>query len=242
MPQPGRRNLLSALALALGGCSTQSRAADNHESLPWMPGDTGPPSPVTPGGWSYFTADEAITVEALVDRLIPPDPETPGGKEAGCAVFIDRQLAGPYGHQAGLYTSGPFRHGTREQGPQSPASPARHYREALAALHRRCGELHGGKRFSELADSDKDAVIAGLEHGNIDLGGERGAFFKQLLKDTQQGFFADPIYGGNREMAGWRMIGFPGARYDYRDWVGRHNERYPNPPIGIADHPDWKQD
>jgi gluconate 2-dehydrogenase gamma chain len=45
----------------------------------------------------YFTADEGAAIEALVDRLIPPDPQIPGGKDAGCAVFIDRQLAGPYG-------------------------------------------------------------------------------------------------------------------------------------------------
>ena len=59
-------------------------------------------------------------------------------------------------------------------------------------------------------------------------------FFTILLQDTRCGFFADPIYGGNRDMAAWKMIGFPGARYDYRDWVERHNERYPHPPISIA--------
>ncbi len=58
-------------------------------------------------------------MEAIVDRIIPPDPETPGGKDAGCAVFIDRQLKGPYGSGVGLYRKGPFLKGTREQGPQS---------------------------------------------------------------------------------------------------------------------------
>jgi hypothetical protein len=52
-------------------------------------------------------------------------------------------------------------------------------------------------------------------------------FFETLLQGTRYGFFADPIFGGNRDMAAWKMIGFPGARYDYRDWVERHNERYP---------------
>jgi gluconate 2-dehydrogenase gamma chain len=140
-----------------------------------------------------------------------------------------------------LYTSGPFHDGTKEQGPQSPVDPADHYRKALAALDDHCRNAHGGKRFSELADADKDAVIAGLEEGSVDLGDEKGGFFKQLLKDTQQGFFADPIYGGNRDMVAWKMIGFPGARYDYRDWVDLHNERFPLPPVGIADHPDWKE-
>ena len=39
-----------------------------------------------------------------------------------------------------------------------------------------------------------------------------------------EGFFSDPVYGGNRNMVGWSMIGFPGTRYDYRDLVDRHNE------------------
>jgi gluconate 2-dehydrogenase gamma chain len=242
MARPRRRELLAALALALGGGSARGHAGILHGALPWMPGKMQPPQPVLPGGWRYFTAGEAATIEALVDRLIPTDPETPGGKDAGCAVFIDRQLAGPYGQSDGLYTAGPFHDGTKEQGPQSPIDPADHYRKALAALDEHCRDVHGGKRFSELADTDKDTVIAGLEDGTVDLGDAKGSFFKQLLKDTQEGFFADPIYGGNRDMAAWKMIGFPGARYDYRDWVDRHNERFPLPPIGIADHPDWKED
>jgi gluconate 2-dehydrogenase gamma chain len=54
-----------------------------------------------------------------------------------------------------------------------------------------------------------------------------------------EGFFADPIYGGNRDMAGWKLVGFPGARYDYRDWVERHNEAYPLPPVSIMGRSDW---
>jgi gluconate 2-dehydrogenase gamma chain len=240
MARPRRREVLGAVALALGGAPLRGHGAIISGALPWTPDKAQPPQPILPGGWQYFTSEEAATVEALVDRLIPPDPETPGGKDAGCAVFIDRQLAGPYGRSEGLYTSGPFQSGTKAQGPQSPVDPADHYRKALAALDEHCRNSHGGKRFSELADDEKDSIIAGLENGSIDLGDEKGSFFKQLLKDTQQGFFADPVYGGNKDMAAWKMIGFPGARYDYRDWVERHNERFPLPPIGIRDHPDWK--
>jgi gluconate 2-dehydrogenase gamma chain len=64
-------------------------------------------------------------------------------------------------------------------------------------------------------------------------------FFQLLWQNTKEGFFSDPIYGGNRDMVGWKMIGFPGARYDYRDWVDNHNQPYPLPPVGLADHPDW---
>ena len=237
---PERRKMLAALALALGA-PIRGEAAILHGALPWMPEHAQPPLPVSSSGWRYFTADEAAAVEALVDRLIPPDPECPGGKDAGCAVFIDRQLAGPYGASQGLYNSGPFYQGTEEQGAQSPIDPRDHYRKALAALDEHCRKTYAGKRFADLADADKDNVIAGLESGTIDLGEKKAGFFKQLLKDTQQGFFADPLYGGNRDMVGWKMIGFPGARYDYRDWVGRHNERFTLPPVGIADHSDWKE-
>ena len=62
---------------------------------------------------------------------------------------------------------------------------------------------------------------------------------RSLLKDMQQGFFADPIYGGNRDMCAWKMIGFPGARYNYLDWIERHNERFPLPPVSILGRSDW---
>jgi gluconate 2-dehydrogenase gamma chain len=57
------------------------------------PGSADPPAVVSPDGWKYFTPQEAATVEAVVDRLIPPDSETPGGRECDCAIFIDRQAA-----------------------------------------------------------------------------------------------------------------------------------------------------
>jgi gluconate 2-dehydrogenase gamma chain len=242
MAGTGRREMLAALALALAGDAAQGHAAVVRGALPWTPETAQPPKAADDGAWRYFSADEGRTVEALVDRLIPPDPETPGGKDAGCAVFIDRQLAGPYGHFEGLYVAGPFHDGTKEQGPQSPINPRDHYRKALSALDAYCRAAHDGTGFADIHDADKDSIIAGLEDGSVDLGEAKGGFFKQLLKDTQQGFFADPLYGGNRGMVGWKMIGFPGARYDYREWVDRHNEPYPHPPIGIADHPEWKED
>jgi gluconate 2-dehydrogenase gamma chain len=77
--------------------------------LPWDPNAGHPPTPARSGPWLYFTADEAAAVEAITDRIIPPDAQTPGGKDAGCGVYIDRQLAGPYGKNEGLFRGGPFR-------------------------------------------------------------------------------------------------------------------------------------
>ncbi len=181
-------------------------------------------------------------MEAFVDRLIPPDPQTPGGKDIGCAVFIDRQLAGPYGRNESYYMMGPFQQGTKQQGPQSPLTIAQQYRKALAALDTACHGKHNGRRFAELADGQKDEVIKGLEDGSFKLDGvDSRSFFGLILQDTRNGFLADPIYGGNKDLAAWKMIGFPGTHYDYRDWIDRHNQRVTLPTIGISNHPNWSQ-
>ncbi len=230
-----RRELLGSVAFLLIGGTAIGRAG----SLPWRPDAGSPPPPIGKERWAFFEPAEGAAVEALVDRLIPPDPDTPGGKYAGCAVYIDRQLAGPYGRRAGLYLSPPFIKGMKQQGPQDADGPAVRYRKALGALDQYCKKDKGGA-FASLSDADKDAIIAGLESGAVKLEGVDGQdFFELLLKNTEEGFFADPIYGGNRDMCAWKMIGFPGARYDYRDWIGRHNERFPLPPVGITGRGDW---
>jgi gluconate 2-dehydrogenase gamma chain len=235
-----RRELLLTTAMTLLFCSSTVLAGVVKGSLPWVPNAGAPPTPVHPGPWVYFTPEEAAAIEALVDRLIPPDPQTPGGKDADCAVFIDRQLAGPYGSAEELYMRGPFADGTPQQGNQSPLTPAVRYRQALAALDRYCRSTYAGKSFTQISDNEKDKLLSGLEKGQVRPEGTNGqAFFEMLLQNTQEGFFADPVYGGNRNMAGWKMIGFPGARYDYRDWVERHNERYPLPPASITGRPEW---
>jgi gluconate 2-dehydrogenase gamma chain len=238
-PRFRRRELLAGTAVFLLSISN-SRATTISDHLPWAPNAGNPPTPVKPGPWMFFTGEEGRAMEAIADRIIPPDPQTPGGKDAGCAVFIDRQLAGPYGRQDGLYVRPPFQPGAKNQGPQSEDGPARMYREALTALDRACKSKYAGKAFAELSDSDKDAVLKGLETGDLKLEAVDGqSFFEQAIRDMQLGFFADPIHGGNRDMVGWKMIGYPGARYNYLDWVTRHNERFPLPPVSITGRAEW---
>jgi gluconate 2-dehydrogenase gamma chain len=235
-----RRSLLASTAAFIFVGTTVLRAHTFTGGMPWEPGTATPPVPVRPGPWMFFTADEAALIEAAVDRLVPPDDRGPGGKDAGCAVFIDRQLAGPYGRAAGLYMKPPFMPGAVTQGYQMPDAPAARYRAALKALSEYVKATFSGKLFPVLVPEDQDRVLAGLEAGSIDLKGVKSAeFFALLLQNTQEGFFADPIYGGNRDMAGWKLVGFPGARYDYRDWVERHNEPYPLPPVSIMGRSDW---
>jgi gluconate 2-dehydrogenase gamma chain len=234
-----RRQLLASTAILLLNVA-HGRTSIIRGEMPWSPNAGSPPVPAEPGPWSFFIGAEGRTVEALADRIIPEDAQTPGGKDAGCAVFIDRQLAGPYGRQDGLYLRPPFQKGAKNQGAQSESGPAQQYRTALAAFDRACQSKYPGKAFADLSDGDKDAFLSGLESGAVKLDGVDGqAFFEQVVKDIQMGFFADPIYGGNHDMAAWKMIGYPGARYNYLDWVNRHNERFPLPPVGITGRAEW---
>jgi gluconate 2-dehydrogenase gamma chain len=192
--EPSRRLFLtSAVAFFFVG-TTLARARTLAGGLPWEAGTATPPVVVRSGPWVFFTADEAAMIEAIVDRLIPSDTSGPGGKDAGCAVFIDRQLAGPYGRSEGLYTRRPFMPSAATQGYQLPDSPAARYRTGLRALADYIKSNFAGKSFHDLAPNDQDTVLKGLESGSIVLKDVKSAeFFSLLLANTQEGFFADPI-------------------------------------------------
>jgi len=231
--------LVSGISVMACGAATRALALDASQ---WSLGWDSMPQPVQPGPWTFFTADEGAAIEALADRLIPSDDLSPGGKDVGVAVYIDRQLSGPFGRDAGLYMQPPFADGLPGQGPQSPLTPAERYRKTLSALDSFCKSAYLGKSFVDLSGDEQDKLIAQMEAGTLALQGANAkAFFQLLWQNTKEGFFADPIYGGNREMAGWKMIGFPGTHYDYSDWIDKHNQPIPLQPVGIADHPDWSQ-
>jgi len=234
---PSRRYFLaSASALPILAFAGTAAARSISGSLPWKAFAGDPPKPVNPLGWHFFMPDEVATIEAIVDRLIPADALSVGGKDAGCAVFIDRQLAGAFGKSSRLYMKGPFATGLPTQGYQGALTPEGRYRDGLRAINDHCRKAHG-KDFAQLKPADQDAVLTGLEGGKIELklsgGLSSRAFFELVLQNTMEGFFADPLYGGNKGMAGWKMIGFPGARYDYRDHIGKPNMPYPRGPISI---------
>src|SRR5246127_4273113 len=195
-PGVSRRELLLTTAITLIFSTTSASALDVKGSLPWAANAGSPPTPVQPGPWVYFTAEEGAAIEALVDRLIPPDPETPGGKDAGCAVFIDRQLAGPYGSYQDHYMMGPFQQGGKSQGDQSPITPSQRYRTTLAAIDKHCRSAFNNTPFAHLSAQQQDNLLKQMESGDLKLqDADSKQFFSMLLIDTQQGFFADPIYG-----------------------------------------------
>ena len=210
--------------------------------MPWTEGLADSPPGAEAGGYHFFNPSEASAIEAMVDRLIPPDDVGPGAVEAGVPTFLDRQLSGPYGRGDHFYLGGPWPKGTAEQGYQTRFSPAQYYRAALAGIERHVSSKFRVSSFAGLRAADQDALLKDLEAGRIALGNgaDAKAFFALLLQNTKEGYFSDPIYGGNRGMAAWKMIGFPGAHYDYLEWVPRHGERVPYQPVSFLGRPGWK--
>jgi gluconate 2-dehydrogenase gamma chain len=234
--QNRRHFLASASALPILAFAGHAQGSSISGRLPWEAFAGEPPRPVNPAGWYYFTPQEVTAVEAIVDRLIPADHLSVGGKGAGCAVFIDRQLAGSFGKSSRLYMKGPFAKGLPTQGYQGTLTPAGRYREGLRALDDYAHAAHS-KNFAQLGGEQQDEILEGLESGKIELklasGLSTRSFFELVLGNTMEGFFADPLYGGNKGLVGWKLVGFPGARYDYRDHVDKHNVPYPRGPVSI---------
>lgn len=183
----------------------------------------------------YFSGDEWAFLQAACGRLIPADQNGPGAVELGVPEFIDRQMDGPFGHAATWYMQGPFASALPEFGYQSPLTPRAVYRAGIAALNAHCRRMFANKAFCELPPATQDSLLTELEKGALDFDDVSGkSFFGFMLQNTKEGYLADPIHGGNRNMGSWKMIGFPGARADFQDWVNKHGARYPLGPVSIS--------
>ena len=172
-----RRGLLGASVSLFALVASRADAESYSGSLPWLPGRTGAPAQVEPNGWTYFTPEEVAAIEALVDRLIPSDDLSPGGKDAGIAVYIDRQLSGDFGRDVGLYMSPPFVDAAPNFGPQSPLTPAQRYRASSRSTRcllpgglSRQGFRRYSRRRAEQADRSngkRRPAIAGREQQGV---------------------------------------------------------------------------
>lgn len=232
-----RRSFLSSVAaLTAIGIVNPLKAETVSGELPWTPGTNDLPSPVKKGGLAFLSDAEAKTLGALAERLIPGDELSIGARDAGCVTFIDRQLAGDFGKAATQYRAGPIVPGTPQQGPQEIQTPAERYRAGLVSLDEHCRNSLG-KVFTDLDETQQDAVITQLEEGKVRIQGSTSkAFFELVLLNVREGFLADPMYGGNKGMAGWKMIGFPGARYDFRDVVDKRGQKLQIIPTSMIDN------
>ena len=185
--------------------------------------------------WGYLTQPEVRFLDAAVERLIPTDELGPGARDAGVTCFIDRQLCSTWGSHGRNYRSGPWLEGTPEQGFQSRLTPQEIYRIGIYEINAFCRTKYE-KPFDQLQPERQDEVLKALEKNEVELPSlSSKLFFDLLWRNTEEGFFADPIYGGNRGKVGWKLIGFPGVPSStYKDHLD-NPELYHAEPVSILD-------
>jgi gluconate 2-dehydrogenase gamma chain len=184
----------------------------------------------------YLNETEHAFVIAAVDTMIPADALSPSGSQCGCDIYIDRQLASAWGGGAKTYRSGPYLKGKPEQGYQLSLTPAEFISAGIAAANGWSRKTYNVD-FDRLDPDKRIEALKAMQEGKAEFVnfGSR-AFFARLLTLTMEGFFGDPAYGGNRNMASWKMLGFPGLPATYANVVEEYRDkRYSAPPKSMAD-------
>jgi gluconate 2-dehydrogenase gamma chain len=188
-------------------------------------------------GYEFLNIEEAAFVAALVNHMVPADEFTPKGTDIGIDVYIDRALAGAWGKGDRLYMQGPWKTGAPSQGYQLPLTPAQLYRAGIQSTNAHCQKTYG-KPFDRVSAPQREEVLAGLAGAQIkfDSGLPVRPFWTTVYQTVMEGMFADPIYGGNRNKAGWKLIGFPGVLALYHEDVAKYRDKeLPNEIVSIED-------
>ena len=229
-PSPTRRQLFKGLALApmvAAGIASCTRGSDRPAAAPAnTPADYQP---------TFFKAAEWAFLLAACDRLIPADDVGPGALQAGVPEFIDRHMQTPYASGDIWYMQGPFVEAAPQFGYQGRLPVRDILRVGIQAMDASCRKSFGGKGFAQLQHADQEKTLKAAEAGKLELESiSAREFFNQLLAETRMGYFCDPRHGGNKNMAAWKMIGYPGMRADYTDWVEVRDRPYPLPPVDLS--------
>jgi len=203
-----RRNFLKG-AGAAGAATVLAAGLTRNAEAQTVPAQ---PAAATPANEPLLilTADEAAFFSAAYDTIIPADRLSPSGTDCGCVAYIDRQLAGAWGNGARLYRNGPFLPAKPEHGYQLPLTPREYFAAGIKAANTWSVKTYG-KTFDRLSAADRSTALTAMEKGTAKFEGlEAQPFFEALLQSAMEGFFADPMYGGNRNKVSWRMVGYPG--------------------------------
>ena len=189
-----RRSFLKHAAVGAGAVAGSGLVPDVYtQTLEQHKDDAGGQShPTSIQHGAFFNYEQANTVAAFAERLMPGAPGKPGARDAGVLNYIDLALAGAYTDLQDFY------------------------RRGLAQLDAYCHSTYK-QAFAQLEPARQDEVITALEQGKATGFSWPTAqeFFTVLRTHTMEGMFADPIYGGNRDFSGWRLVGFPGAQGNF---------------------------
>jgi gluconate 2-dehydrogenase gamma chain len=209
-----RRSFLKGAGAASAAVAT-ALTTPSEQASAQTPGAAVATAPAASEAYLTLTATEAAFLSAAYDTLIPADRLSPSGTDCGLVTYMDRQLAGAWGNGARFYRAGPFLQGKPEHGYQLPLTPREFFTAGIRAANAWSRKTYG-KDFDRLGAADRDAALKAMEQGKADLPDFNAKpFFEALYQSAMEGFFADPIYGGNRNKASWRMVGYPGLPASY---------------------------
>ncbi|MGK7378914.1 gluconate 2-dehydrogenase subunit 3 family protein [Planococcus sp. 1R117A] len=167
-------------------------------------------------GLMFFKNDAEFQILAqATERIFPEDDLGPGAIGLGVPYFIDQQLAGAYGENSKEYMQAPFFEGESTQGYQSRLRRNEMFRQGLQVMQQEAQNRFNAN-FVDLEGGQMDEILTAFQEDEIQMRGVSSLFFFRLLRmATLEGAYADPIYGGNQNMEGWRMKGFPGHQASY---------------------------
>jgi gluconate 2-dehydrogenase gamma chain len=226
---PSRRRLIKNLFSIPIGVATAASSVQVMRSAIAKPVDAGQYAP------SFFNPDEWRFIVAACDRLIPHDEHGPGAVELGVPEFLDRHMQTPYASGDIWYMQGPFVEAAPEFGYQGRLALRDILRIGIKAIDAYSMRQFSSKKFSDLDATQQDGILKAAESGKLQLADiSDKLFFNQFLNEVRNGYFSDPKYGGNKDMGSWKMIGYPGARGDYLDWVEVRDKSYPIGPVDLA--------
>jgi gluconate 2-dehydrogenase gamma chain len=230
-----RRQFLLGAGLAGASVATGLTGAPEPAAAQ-TPAAPAPAAAAEPETYLALTSTEAAFLSAMADTIIPADELSPSGTDCGVVTYIDRQLAGAYGAGAKMYRSGPYQRGKPEQGYQLALTPRQYFEAGIAAANNWSRKTYG-KEFDRLSATERATALKTMEEGKAQFEHfSATGFVNRVLTIVMEGFFSDPMYGGNRNKAGWKMLGFPGLPATYADKIDAYyNKQYVAPPRSIAD-------
>lgn len=228
---PSRRRFFQALTLvpvvaALPACQPSAQeknaaAGAGKDNAAYVPG--------------FFNEAEWAFVLAACDRLIPADDIGPGAVESGVPEFLDRHMQTPYASGDIWYMQGPFLEAPSEFGYQGRLALRDILKVGIASMDAHCRKAFDGKTFAALDVEQQETLLSQAEGGKLGLQDIADkVFFSNFLNEVKNGYFADPKHGGNKDMGAWKMIGYPGMRADYIDWISVRDKPYPLGPVDLA--------
>ncbi|CAG7627068.1 gluconate 2-dehydrogenase subunit 3 family protein [Paenibacillus allorhizosphaerae] len=221
-PDRSRRRFLKYSGAAIGGAvvggGIVGAFTGGFGKKPAAPAAPEPAKPVADFNKApmFFTQTQLQITEAAAERIFPKDENGPGATDLGVAFYIDHQMASPYGVNAREYRMGPFVRGEATQGDYQSILRHEVFTMGLQALDDASNKKYS-KSFVDLSDEEKDAILGSMEKGEIMVvNGITGKTFFNLLRVmTIEGVYSDPVYGGNKNMEGWKMRKYPGNQMSF---------------------------